>query len=267
MTDSSLSVTIMVNEMRRFLTLTCCVTFQTVFASLCPPIETLPWTNGLDEEAMYYAAPFLPKDPIILEAGVCDAEDSVRFKKLWPQSIIYGFEAHPEHFGRAADTCKKLTGVFLYQEALFDHVGTITFHCSTTASGASSVLADNKGNTENVFNDPPEQRSYSDVPITVNCTTVDHWAQREGVSKIDYIWLDTEGAELYILQNATSILSSVKVISTEVNFQEFRNGMTRFSDLYEFLTDNGFVLHSIWGNPRWQGVGLFVKKELIKTSP
>ncbi len=213
---------------------------------------------------MYYAAPFLPNDPIILEAGVCSGEDSVRFKEQWPGSTIYGFEAHPEHFEKAEENFKKLTRVFLYQEALFDHVGTITFHCSTIASGASSVLVDNKVNVENIFNDPPEIRSYLDKPITVKCTTVDAWAKREGVSKVDYVWLDTEGAELYILQSAKSILPSVKVISVEANFQEFRKGMTRFQELYDFLTNNGFVLQSIWGNPRWQGVGLFVKAELLK---
>lgn len=240
-----------------------CFIVQNLFAKPCPSLEALPWIDGHDDDAMYYAAPFLSNDPIILEAGVCCAEDSVRFKEQWPGSIIHGFEAHPEHFERAEKAFKKLTGVFLYQKALFDRVGTITFHCSTVASGTSSVLTDNKGNIENIFNAPPEERSYWDMPITVNCTTVDHWAQEEGISKIDYIWLDTEGAELYILQNAKTILPSVKVISTEVNFQEFRKGMTRFQDLYEFLTDNGFVLQSIWGNPKWQGVGLFVKADLL----
>jgi FkbM family methyltransferase len=226
-------------------------------------LEALPWINGNDDDAMYYAAPFLPKDPVILEAGVCSAEDSIRFKEQWPESVIYGFEAHPESFERASAVFKKLKGGVLYQEALFDRVGTITFHCSAIASGASSVLEDNKRNAENIFNDPPELLSYWDTPVEVKCTTVDYWAKKEGVSKIDYIWLDTEGAELYILQNAKTILSSVKVISVEVNFQEFRKGMTRFHELYEFLTDNGFVLQSIWGNPRWQAVGLFVKAELL----
>ena len=244
----------------QFLIFICCLMMRVLVASACPPIETLPWTNGSDDEAMYYAAPFLPQNPIILEAGVCDGEDSIRFKTLWPKSTIYGFEAHPEHFARATEAFKKLTGAFLYHEALFDRVGTITFNCSTLASGCSSVLTDNKGNIDNIFNDPPELCSYKDVPITVNCTTIDHWAKREDVIKIDYIWLDTEGAELTILQNAKSILPTVKVISTEVSFQEFRKGMTRFSELYDFLTENGFVLQSIWGNPRWQAVGLFVKK-------
>ncbi len=239
---------------------------HSLLAIPCPPIDQLPWIDGVDDEAMYYAAPFLPQNPVILEAGVCGGEDTIRFKKLWSSSTIHGFEAHPEHFKRAVEICKDLTGIFLYEEALFNYVGITTFYCSTIASGASSILVDNKENTENIFNDPPEQRSYLDMPITVRCTTIDHWAKKEEIPKIDYIWLDAEGAELYILQNAKSILPSVKVISTEVNFQEFRKSMTFFKDLYEFLTDQGFILHSIWGNPRWQGVGLFVKKELLLES-
>jgi FkbM family methyltransferase len=242
-----------------------CFINQGVFANLPELVEGLPWVHGNDSDAIYYAAPFLPNNPIILEAGVCGAEDSVKFKELWPKSIIYGFEAHPKHFENATKALKKLKGVFLYQEALFDYVGTITFHCSTANSGASSVLVDNIRNTENVFNESLDTRSYFDIPITVNCTTVDEWAKRENVSKIDYIWLDTEGAELYILQNALSILPSVRVISTEVNFQEFRKGMTRFEEIHKFLTDHGFVLQYIWGNPRWQAVAIFINNRLLNT--
>ncbi len=228
-----------------------------------PPVESLPWINGNDDDAMYYALPFLPKNPTIIEAGVCGGEDTRKFKKEWPNSIIYGFEAHPEHFALAKKSLENLDGVFLYPKALFDRTGHITFYCSKLASGASSILSDNKNNVENIFNDPPELRSYLDEPITVACTTIDDWAKESNVTNVDYIWLDTEGAELYILENAKTILSTVKVISTEINFQEFRNGMTFFDELYDFLTENGFVLKCIWGNPRWQAVAMFVNETAL----
>lgn len=228
-------------------------------ATLSPSIENLPWIDGKDEEALFYAQPFLPEDPVILEAGVCNGEDSKRFKKLWPKSIVHGFEAHPRSFALAYQATKDLEGVFLYPQALFDRVGTITFYCSELKQEASSLLPDNKRNVENIFNDPPEWLSYLDSPITVPCTTIDHWVKEAKLDHIDYIWLDTEGAELYILRGADLVLSSVKVISVEINFQEFRKGMTMFPELYDFLTNHGFVLHSIWGNPRWQAVGMFIR--------
>lgn len=240
-----------------------CFSLHSLIALPCPPVKELPWINGKDEEAMYYAIPFLPENPVILEAGMFYGEDTLLFKKQWPDSTIYGFEAHPKHFKNALKRLGNQKGVFLYKKALFDHVGTITFYCSDLQSGASSVLEDNKKNVENVFNDPPEQLSYLDKPVEVECTTIDHWAGERNISKIDYIWLDTEGAELYILQNALSILPSVKVLSLEANFQEFRKGMTKFQDLYDFLTDHDFVLKSIWGHHNWQSVAMFVHKDLL----
>lgn len=241
------------------LALSCCS--STIFAEPCPPVESLPWINGKDEDAMYYATPFLPKNPVILEAGVCGGEDTCSFKKNWPHSIIYGFEANPDNFKSAIKNTEKLPGVKILPVALFDHVGSTIFYCSKANGGASSILKDNLRNVENIFNCPSSALNYRDVPVVVPCTTVDQWAQDNRVSKIDYIWLDAEGAEIYILQHAKSILPSVKVISIEANFQEFRKGMTLFPKLYEFLTENGFKLESIWGNSRWQGVAIFIKAE------
>ena len=237
--------------------------FSFCYLLAAPPIESLPWVDGKDDEAHYYAVPYLSKEPVILEAGVCNGEDSLRFKKQWPKSIIYGFEAHPLHFLQAQAATKNIAGIYLYPLALCDRVGTTTFYCSELKGEASSILADNKKNVENIFNDPPEWLSYLDKPITVRCTTIDHWAREMNVVQIDYIWLDTEGAELQILSCATDFLHEVRVISTEVNFQEFRAGMTQFSQLYEFLTKQNFSLKYIWAHPKWQGVAMFVNNRFL----
>lgn len=68
-----------------------------------------------------------------------------------------------------------------------------------------------------------------------------------------------EGAEYYVLSSATKILSSVKVILTEINFREFRQGSTQYSLLKEYLESQGFELKKIWGSPTWQATGLFIK--------
>lgn len=221
-------------------------------------IEDLPWIKAKDEDAINYAESFLSKNPVILEAGVCGGEDTICFKKKWPNSIIYGFEPHPENFACAKIKTKDLAGVAIMNSALFDHVGKITFYKSATIPAASSLLVDNLNNIEIPKDLTLGGTNYRDTAATVDCTTVDHWAKEAGIKKIDFIWLDTEGAELYILKNAKTILPTVRVISTEVNFKEFRLGMTYFQDLYEFLTEQGFVLKYIWGRSDWQGVAIFV---------
>lgn len=228
-----------------FLTLNCNAKYD---------VKNLPWINPTHTE-IEYAAPFLPDNPVILEAGVCNAQDTICMKKRWPNSTIYGFEALPHHFSLATQNTKHLTGITLYQKALFNKLGTFTFYLSHVLPGASSLLKDNLASVK-------EAATYSDEPITVECTTIDEWAKNNNIKKVDYLWLDTEGAELYILKHSTTILKTIKVISIEANFREFRTGMTMFPELYDFLIEQKFVLKYIWGSPEWQAVAIFVNSTL-----
>jgi FkbM family methyltransferase len=232
--------------------------------SVQPVIEDLPWISASDADTLKYTSPFLPNNPIILEAGVCDANDTISMVNLWPEATIYGFEPNPDLYPIAERKIRPFKNIFLYPLALFDRIGKITFYKSGSIPGASSVLFDNL----DYINMPEDIEyngvNYRDTSVTVDCTTIDHWSEVTRVNQIDYIWLDTEGAELYILQNAKRILPTVRVISIEVNFHEFRVGMTQFSDLYSFLTENGFKIKYIWGRSDWQGVAVFVNASLVE---
>lgn len=233
-----------------------------LFANM-PDIDDLPWIHASDYEAINFVEPYLPENPVIIEAGVCDAEDTHRMKKLWPNATVHGFEPHPDLFIRATNETQYMKNVTIYPLALFNKVGTMIFYVSSKIPAASSLLVDNLDNVEIPEDMEHDGRNYQDTPITVNCTTLDFWAETEKVDVVDFIWLDTEGAELYILQSGKSLLTNVKVICTEANFKVFRQGMTQFPELYDFLIEQGFTLKYIWGRSDWQGVAIFVKSNLI----
>lgn len=219
----------------------------------------LPWIQAQHGDELAFVAPFLPKNPTILEAGVYDGSDTCRMKQKWPDATIHGFEPLPENFIRASQNTQNLNKVNLYPKALFNKIGTITFYASQKMSGASSLLKDNLDYIEIPRDIHHDGVNYQDKAITIECTTIDAWAEQAQVKKIDYIWLDAEGAELYILSNSKTILPTIQAISTEVNFKEFRKGMTLFSDLYEFLVTQGFQLKYIWGRSDWQATAVFVR--------
>jgi len=79
------------------------------------------------------------------------------------------------------------------------------------------------------------------------------------ITHIDYMWLDMEGAELIALKSSSRILSTVKVISTEVNFKEYRKGMALFEEFNSFLLNSGFILHKIWGT-YGQATAIYIRK-------
>lgn len=59
----------------------------------------------------------------------------------------------------------------------------------------------------------------------------------------DFIKIDTQGAELMILQNAKDVLRSVSVVQCEVEFMELYEGQPLMAEVDTFLRSQGFVFH------------------------
>ncbi|WP_457767095.1 FkbM family methyltransferase [Cyanobium sp. ULC065] len=59
----------------------------------------------------------------------------------------------------------------------------------------------------------------------------------------DFIKIDTQGAELMILQNAQDVLRSVSVVQCEVEFVELYEGQPLMAEVDTFLRSQGFVFH------------------------
>jgi hypothetical protein len=110
-----------------------------------------------------------------------------------------------------------------------------------------------------------DMHGYDDIESGCYCISINDYLAEltEYKRPIDFMWLDAEGAELKILQGASKILDKVKVISCELNFQQFRKGAVMFDELYEFIVTNNFELKYIWGRDNWQGTGIFINKGAI----
>lgn len=48
--------------------------------------------------ALGLAAQYLPKDPVILEAGAYLGDESVTLAKFWPAALLHSFEPIPQHY-------------------------------------------------------------------------------------------------------------------------------------------------------------------------
>lgn len=197
--------------------------------------------------------PFLPSNPTILEAGAHGGQDTVILAQSWPTGIVYAFEPVEKFVGFIKNELVKheVMNACLFPFALSKTSGEQTFYYSNTIGAASSLLPSNN------------LCDYQDTKMTVQCVNLDEWAQKNNVNHIDFMWLDMEGSELLVLRSAPMILKTVRVIITEVNFLEFRQGGTLYNDLYSFLKSAGFTLFKIWGDPARQGTALFIRSATL----
>jgi len=62
---------------------------------------------------------------------------------------------------------------------------------------------------------------------------------------VDALFLDTQGAELKILENATRVLENALVIQTEIQFVPLYTGAPLFGDIDVYLRSRGFMFHTL----------------------
>ena len=191
-------------------------------------------------EILQFVKPYLPPNPIIIEAGGCDGTDTVQLASFWPQGRLYTFEPVPELFQKIREKTSCFRNVILNPMALGDYEGQALFYLSEwpfvpgEVSGSSSLL-------------PPKKHliydTYTTFPgrIEIEVTTFDAWALKEGIKKVDFLWLDMQGYEINMLQ-VSEIAKTAEAIWIEVEFDELYEGQYLYKDVQTWMNANGFRL-------------------------
>jgi FkbM family methyltransferase len=209
-------------------------------------------------------APYLPENPVIIEAGAFNGTDTKKLIEQWPHATVHAFEPVPEIFALLQKNTASYSNVFRYNCALSDTTATALFHISESPKKrgapfqAGSLLQ------------PKERLTLSPVEypctIQVATTTLDDWAQKHGITKIDCTWLDMQGYELNVLKAAPKMLQTMRVIYTEVEFVEAYAGQYLYKDVKQWLEEHGFIMiaRDFPDNPTWFfGNAVFVRKDII----
>lgn len=133
----------------------------------------------------------------------------------------------------------------------------LTFHI--TSKSASSSL----------FELGEHKEMYPDIEVemstTVRTSRLDEVLDPQ--DEFDFVVLDIQGAELQALQGLGERIAQVKWIFTEISRKELYKGATRFQDLEEFLTGNGYKrVFTAWDRKAGWGDALYARKDTYRTS-
>ena len=87
----------------------------------------------------------------------------------------------------------------------------------------------------------------------IKTETLDAALQQAGVQDIDFIKLDTQGSELFILQGAAETLRREALgVEVELEFTQVYKDQPLFGDVDQFLRNSGFALFDFVDVARWQ---------------
>lgn len=189
------------------------------------------------------------KDTVIFEIGACEGEDSIKYAKLFPKGNVYSFEPLPNNVMLIKQNLSKheISNVKVVDVALSDKKGTAKFHVSQgKPTGVGEVNWD-FGNKSSSLLKPEKHLELTnfisfDQKISVVTDTIQSFCTDNNISRIDFIHMDAQGAELLILKGAKGFINNIKAIWLEVAEVELYKNQPLVGDIYKFMLDNNFVL-------------------------
>jgi hypothetical protein len=88
-------------------------------------------------------------------------------------------------------------------------------------------------------------REFPDIAFGIKqmvpMRTLDSWAIRTNVPRIDFMWLDMQGYELQALEGATKVLKGVSAIHIEVSNVQLYEGAPLYPEVKARMADWGFI--------------------------
>jgi FkbM family methyltransferase len=182
---------------------------------------------------------------VILEAGSNDCQSTVKItdilKRLGINYTYHAFEMVENLFEGAVTKMAADPDVKLYKYAISDKSEKDkAFYRSSHSNfnGSSSILA-----PKLVIEFWPEQTFEKEICDTIS---IDDFCQQKGITHIDFIWADIQGAEHLMIAGAKGMLSEIDFIYTEYSPQHYE-GSVGLKELCAMLPDFD-VYHDFGGD-------------------
>lgn len=179
-------------------------------------------------------------DPkVILDVGSRDLDQSIEFNSVYPNAKIHAFEPNPVQFSICEEKKKNYPNINVHRYAVSDTEGKLDFYLTLGNVGASSLLKPI---------DVPFATTQEVIKFPVDVIRLDKWLAENNISKVDVLWMDTQGIELLALEGLGEYLKTIKFIHCEAATTAYYEGHLLKNDVEQYLIDNGFKLefHPVW---------------------
>jgi FkbM family methyltransferase len=198
---------------------------------------------------------------IIFDIGSRDCLQSIEFYNRFPNSKIYAFECNPNTLNICRKNIENYTDrITLIEGAVCDYDGNISFYPINQDKTITTWTDGNPG-ASSIFksNGSYPIETYIQDEITVQCHRLDSVMNKYGISKVDIIWMDLQGAELLALKGLGDHLHNVKYMHTEVSYKEIYHDQVMFDDLNNYILSNGLTLKNNLSFSGWQEDAIYSK--------
>jgi FkbM family methyltransferase len=180
---------------------------------------------------------FLPEDGVFVDVGANQGELTLVAARRARRGRVVSFEPVPQWHDRLAENValNRFANVTLVRAGVSDHEGTAEMFTSHDTKAQASF---NEGLSS-------FQRSgYRDTSVgTFPLVTLDAWASRETLARLDLLKIDTEGSERAVLEGASATLERFHpMLLLELNQETFGAAGYTGETLAGWLRERGYAL-------------------------
>ena len=172
----------------------------------------------------------------VIDAGANQGAFTDAFRRLHQPERVVLVEAIPDLAMKLQARYENDPRISVVSAALSDRNGEAQFEINRSEA-SSSLLPIDPRNSEWFARDLRVANS-----ISVMTLTLPELMSRQKLESVDLLKLDLQGAERLVLSGGAEVLERVRVIYTEVFFEQLYAGAWLFWETNEFLSGRGFKL-------------------------
>jgi FkbM family methyltransferase len=187
--------------------------------------------HGLEPSIIKLTAGILRPGDTVVDIGANVGFLTRKFASLvGQQGKVLAFEPDPLTFDFLLYNTQRLPQVSVFQEAISDRIGKMSFHLHPTSGMGNSLV-----------NSWEAART-----IQVSASTLGAWAKDNAIGEIRLVKIDVEGAELLVLRGMQGILEGRKGPQLIFEFCPKNLGGKDVEDgIFDLLSDYGYSLFLI----------------------
>lgn len=204
-------------------------------------IEQLGFDNSnsdINGEAALLPHLIKPGD-IVFDVGANQGEWSRKILDVQPSVSLYAFEPVDSTFNTLKENMAD-TEANIYNIALSKRSGKKTFyHYNQSNQSARMSTFYRRNSVEENLNIQP-------VAVQINTKSLSSFCKSHSIDKIDFLKIDTEGAELDVLKGATSLLQSNKIETIQFEYGgTYTDAGITLKEICTLLTQYGYIIFRI----------------------
>lgn len=183
------------------------------------------------------------RDPLVLVDVGARGGLRPNWKPAEEHLQLIGFEPEAEEFNRLDAKSRQDGGrTRFFHAALHDSNGRLTLYIARDR-GLTSIFRPNRTFIDSF---PDADRFDTVASAEMDVQAMDDVLARAGIENVDFIKVDTQGSELFILRGAKQLLQQGVIgVEVEVEFSPIYSGQPLFADVDAFLRPLGFALFDL----------------------